>query len=162
LGDGDYWNPVTRLPGSGGANDIASSAKRTIYLMPLQKRRFLERVDIITSCGYIDGPDSRKKHGLVGDGPSAIITNMCVFRFDKSTGEAYLDAVKEGVTPEEIRKNVSWDLKVARDLKVIEPPTIEQIEILRKIDAQKIFIGNGLAELTFESYMKYLHDMAPL
>ncbi|HPK54195.1 MAG TPA: CoA-transferase, partial [Smithellaceae bacterium] len=160
FGDGDYLHPVTRLPGSGGANDIASSAKRTVYLMPLQKRRFLERVDYITSCGYIDGPDTRKKYGLPGGGPVAIITNMCIFRFDKKTGEAYLDSVKEGVKPEEIRDNVSWDLKMAPEVKVIEPPTVEQITILRKLDANKMFIGNGLANITFESYMKYLNDMA--
>lgn len=160
FGDGDYLHPDARLPGSGGANDIASSAKRTVYIMPLQKRRFLERVDYITSCGYIDGPDTRKKYGLAGGGPVAIITNMCIFRFDKNTGEAYLESVKEGVTPEEIRDNVSWDLKMAPDVKVIEPPTVEQIEILRKLDANKMFIGNGLADLSFESYMKYLNDMA--
>jgi len=160
FGDQDYWNPCTRLPGSGGANDIASSAKRTVYIMPLQKRRFLERVDYITSCGYIDGPDTRKKFGLVGGGPEAIITNMCIFRFDKSTGEAYLDSVKEGITPEEVRDNVSWDLKFAPDVKIIEPPTVEQIEILRKLDANKIFIGNGLANLSYDSYMEYLNEMA--
>ncbi len=160
FGEGDYWTPVSRLPGSGGANDIASSAHRTVYIMPLQKRRFLERVDYITSCGYIDGPDTRKKFGLPGGGPAAIITNMCVFRFDKNTGEAYLDTVKEGVTPEEVRDNVSWDLKFAAEVKTIEPPMVEQIEILRKLDANRIFIGNGLANLSFENYMKYLHDMA--
>ena len=68
-------------------------------------------------------------------------------------------AVKEGVTPEEIRNNVSWDLKFAPDVKVIEPPTVEQIEVLRVLDANKIFIGNGLANLSFENYMKYLNDM---
>jgi hypothetical protein len=100
------------------------------------------------------------KFGLPGGGPEAIITNMCIFRFDKSTGEAYLDSVKEGVTPEEVRDNVSWNLKFAAEVKVIEPPTVEQIEILRKLDANRIFIGNGLANLSFENYIKYLNDMA--
>jgi len=158
-GSGDYFSPTSRLPGSGGANDIASSAHRTVIIMPLQKRRFIERVDYITSCGYIDGPDTRNKLGLPGGGPEAIITNMCIFRFDKSTGEAYLDAVKEGVTADEIKNNVSWDLKIASNVKVIEPPMIEQIEILRKLDANRIFIGNGLSHLTFDNYMKYLNDM---
>jgi len=160
FGDGNYENPAARLPGSGGANDIASSANRTVYIMPLQKRRFLERVDYITSCGYIDGPDAREKYGLSGGGPVAIITNVCIFRFDKSTGEAYLDSVKEGTAPEYVRDNVSWDLKFAPEIKTIEPPTVEQIKILRELDINKIFIGSGLANLSFESYIKYLTDMS--
>lgn len=156
-GAGDYQSPAARLPGSGGANDIASSALRTVYIMPLQKRRFLERVDYITSCGFIDGPDGRTKRGLPGGGPVAIITSMCIFRFDKNTGEAYLDSIKEGVTVDEVRNNVSWDLQVASDVKTIEPPTVEQIEILRALDANKIFIGNGMADLSFSTYLEYLN-----
>lgn len=157
FGEGDYRTPAARLPGSGGANDIANSARRTVYIMPLQKRRFLDRVNYITSCGYIDGPDARSRLRLPGGGPVAIITNICIFRFDKNTGEAYLDSVKEGVAPDEIRDNVSWDLKVAPDVKIIEPPTIEQIDILRSLDVNNIFIGEGMATLSFENYIEYLN-----
>ena len=124
--------------------------------MPLEKRRFLERVDYITSPGYIDGPDTRKKYGLCGGGPSAIITNKCVFRFDPATGEAYLDSVKEGVTLEEVRANVSWDLKVAPEVKTIEPPTVEQIRLIRLLDSTKIYTGGGLANLKFDAYLEML------
>jgi glutaconate CoA-transferase subunit B len=158
FGKGDYSTPTSRLPGSGGANDIASSAGRTIIMMPLQKRRFLDRVDYITSPGYIDGPGARKSRGLSGSGPAAIITNKCVFRFDPATGQAYLDSVKEGVTVEEVRADVSWELKAAPEVKVIEPPTVEQIRLIRLLDANKIYTGGGLANLKFDDYLKMLND----
>lgn len=158
FGEGGYETPAARLPGSGGANDIASCAGRTIITMPLQKRRFLERVDYITSPGYIDGPETREKYGLPGGGPAAIITNKCIFRFDPVTGEAYLDSVKEGVTADEVRAEVSWDLNVATELKVIEPPTVEQVRLIRLLDANKIYTGNGLANLTFKDYVKMLNN----
>lgn len=158
FGDGDYYNPVSRLPGSGGANDIASSAGRTIITVPLQKRRFLERVDYITSPGYIDGFDSRQKHGLPGGGPAAIITNKCIFRFDSVTKEAYLVSVHPGVTVEEVKTEVSWELKVAAEVKVTKPPTVEEVRITRILDAGNIYTGNGLQELTFEKYVRILEE----
>jgi glutaconate CoA-transferase subunit B len=91
FGDGDYRLPKTRLPGSGGANDIACSAGRTLLMMNQQKRRFLERVDYVTSPGYLDGPGCREKYGYVGGGPAVIISNMAIFRFDEESKEAYLD-----------------------------------------------------------------------
>ncbi|RKO67420.1 CoA-transferase [Desulfofundulus salinus] len=156
FGSGDYYHPASRLPGSGGANDIASSAHRTVITIPLEKRRFLERVDYITSPGYLDGYNSRKKAGLPGGGPVAIITNKCIFRFDPETKEAYLDSVHPGVSVEEVRANVSWDLKVAPEVKVTPPPTEEQLRIIRIIDRAGIYTNNGLKNLTFESYIQLL------
>jgi len=152
IGDKDYYTPVSRLPGSGGANDIASSALRTIVTMPLQKRRFVEKVDYITSPGHID----RKRYGLPGGGPSAVITDKCILRFDEETGEAYLASLTAGVTVDEVRAGVSWDLKVPDKIEETEPPTVEQIELLRFLDANKIYTGNGLASMTFESYIEML------
>ena len=114
FGQGNYAQPKTRLPGSGGANDIAISAKRTLIMMNQQRRRFLEKVDFITSPGYLDGPGSREKYGYPGGGPAVIISNMAIFRFDLDTKEAYLDSVHPGVAADDIRKEVSWDLKVAK------------------------------------------------
>jgi glutaconate CoA-transferase subunit B len=139
FGDGDYYKPAARLPGSGGANDIASSAARTIITMPLQKRRFLERVDYITSPGYLEGYDSREKAGLLRGGPSAIITNKCIFRFDKETKEAYLDSLHPGVTVDEVKNEVSWELKVAPEVKTTEAPTVEHVKLIRLLDANKIY-----------------------
>jgi len=154
FGSGDYYSPVSRLPGSGGANDIASSAGRTIITMPLDKRRFMERVDYITSPGYIDGPDGRKQNGLPGGGPAAIITNKCIFKFDKANGEAYLDQVKAGITVDEVIAEVGWDLKVSPGVNEIEEPTVEQIDMVRTLDEFKLFTGPGLSTLTFENLMK--------
>ncbi|MDK2919936.1 MAG: glutaconate CoA-transferase, subunit [Candidatus Petromonas sp.] len=158
FGEGDYFKPAARLPGSGGANDIASSAGRTIITMPLQKRRFLERVDYITSPGYLEGYDSREQAGLLRGGPVAIITNKCIFRFDEETKEAYLDSLHPGVTVEEVKDEVSWDLKVADDLKTTELPTVEQVKLIRALDRNKIYTGNGLKNLTFENYIKMLEE----
>jgi glutaconate CoA-transferase subunit B len=158
FGDGDYYTPASRLPGSGGANDIASSAQRTLITIPLQKRRFLERVDYISSPGYLEGYDSREKAGLLKGGPSAIITNKCIFRFDPVSKEAYLDSVHPGVTVEEVRNEVSWDLKVSPDVKTTEPPTVEQLKLIRMLDPNQIYVGNGLKDITFEQYIDMLEN----
>ncbi|OPZ75537.1 MAG: Glutaconate CoA-transferase subunit B [Firmicutes bacterium ADurb.Bin456] len=158
FGDSDYHRPASKLPGSGGANDIASSAGRTVITLPLEKRRFLERVDFITSPGYINGNDSREKAGLSRGGPASIITNKCIFRFDPETKEAYLDSVHEGVSVDEIKANVSWDLKVSPNLKTTPPPTKEQLKITRIIDKTGIYTNAGLKNLTLESYMQLLEN----
>lgn len=158
FGDGDYYKPASRLPGSGGANDIASTAQRTVITMPLQKRRFLERVDYITSPGYLEGYDSRQKAGLAWGGPAAIITNKCIFRFDEVTKEAYLDSVHPGVKVEEVVNEVSWELKVPEKVKNTEPPTLEQVNFIRSLDPNKIYTGNGLSNLTFDNYVKMLEE----
>jgi glutaconate CoA-transferase subunit B len=158
FGNGDYCTPAARLPGSGGANDIASCAKRTIITLPLQKRRFLKRVDYISSPGYLTGAGAREEAGLTGGGPSAIITNKCIFRFDEQTKEAYLDSVHPGVSADDVAAEVSWDLKVADDLKTTEEPTVREVELIRALDRNKIYTGDGLKHLTFDSYMELLND----
>ena len=158
FGAGSYDKPKVRLPGSGGANDIAISAKRTLIMVNQQKRRFLEKVDFITSPGYLDGPGYREKYGYPGGGPAVIISNMAIFRFDEKTKEAYLDSVHPGVSAEDVRKEVSWDLKVSPDLKTTPPPTKEEADIIRTLDSLKIYTGGGLRSLTFENYIKMLNS----
>ena len=156
FGKGDYHTPSARLPGSGGANDIAISAKRTLIMMNQQKRRFLENVDFVTSPGYLDGPGSREKNGYPGSGPAVIISNMAIFRFDERTKEAYLDSVHPGITGEQVAKEVSWDLKVSPSLKTTKPPTKKEAEIIRILDSEKIYTGGGLKGLTFDNYINML------
>ncbi len=156
FGDGDYSRPRTRLPGSGGANDIAVSAKRTLIMMNQQKRRFLEKVDYVTSPGYLEGPGSREKCGYPGNGPSVIISNMAIFRFDRETKEAYLDSVHPKVTADDVRKEVSWDLKISSNLNTTEPPTKNEVDIIRILDSEKIYTGGGLKNLTLDNYLKML------
>jgi len=131
---GDYSNPRSRLPGSGGANPIGSLAKRVIIIALHDTRRLAEKVDFITTPGYIDGAGTREKWGLPPDtGPEAIITNKAVLRFDKATGEAYLASYHPDTSVDEVRENTPWDLKVADDVHETEPPTEEELRALREI-----------------------------
>ena len=131
---GPYEKPIYRLPGGGGATEIAGLSKRLIWLLDdHSKRRLVEKLDFITDPGYLDGYDSRIKAGYPPDtGPEAIITPLCIMRFDTITKKAYLDALHPNVTIEQVKENTDWDLKIAREVKQIEPPTIREIEICRK------------------------------
>jgi len=149
FGEGDYWKPKVRLPGSGGGNDIGSSARRTVIIMRLERRRFVPRVDYITTPGYLDGGDSRERAGVCGGGPVAVITDKCIFRFDKVTKEMYLDSLHPGVSVDDVKKEVQWDLKVAPDLKTTEPPSVEEVKFIREIDPLGLILGAeaALAEI---------------
>jgi glutaconate CoA-transferase subunit B len=131
---GDYHHPKSRLPGSGGANPIGSLAKRVIIIALHDTRRLADRVDFITTPGYIDGAGARERWGLPpGTGPEVIITNKAVLRFDKSTGEAYLATYHPDTSIDEVRQNTPWDLKVADDVRETEPPTAEELRVLREV-----------------------------
>jgi len=131
---GDYHHPKSRLPGSGGANPIGSLAKRVIIIALHDTRRLADRVDFITTPGYIDGAGARERWGLPpGTGPEVIITNKAVLRFDKATGEAYLATYHPDTSIDDVRKNTPWDLKVADDVRETEPPTAEELRVLREV-----------------------------
>jgi glutaconate CoA-transferase, subunit B len=131
---GDYKSPKSRLPGSGGANPIGSLARKTLIIALHDKRRLAEKVDFITTPGYIDGPGARERYGLPpGTGPAVIITNKAVLRFDPESKEAYLSSCHPDCTIEEIKANTPWDLKVAEDLRSTEPPTPEELRVIRDV-----------------------------
>jgi glutaconate CoA-transferase subunit B len=131
---GDYDKPKSRLPGSGGANPIGALAKKVLIITLHDTRRLAERVDFITTPGYIDGPDSRRKWGLPPDtGPEVIITNKAVMRFDRTTGEAYLATFHPDTSVDEVTRNTPWDLKVADDVHATEPPTAEELRVMREV-----------------------------
>lgn len=135
LGDNySYYHPKVRLPGSGGANDIASSAGRTVIMMRLEKRKFKKELCFITSPGYLSGPGARKKAGLVGKGPDAVITDKCVFGFDDNTKEMVLRSVYPGYSVDDIKESVGWNLKVASTVEEVSLPSEEQIKILQAYD----------------------------
>lgn len=141
---GDYRQPKVRLPGSGGANDIGSLAKRFIVMMAQDARRFVERLDYLTTPGYVDGPGGRERVGLPRGGPSAVITNLGIYRFDDETKAMRLDTYHPGVTIEEVDANVSFDLAIPSDVRETTPPTESELEILRtKCDPEGIFLGGG-------------------
>lgn len=153
---GDYDNPKVRLAGSGGACDIACSAQRLLIMMRQEKRRFPERVDYITSPGFIEGPGSREKLKLRGKGPSAVITTMGIYRFDEKTKEMYLDSIHPGVTVEMVKENVGWDLKIADDLKTTPFPTVDELRIMRALDPLGFFLQLKIGLLDFDTYVRYL------
>ena len=141
---GDYRQPKVRLPGSGGGNDIGSLAKRTIVMMAQDARKFVPKVDYVTTPGYLDGPGGRERVGLPRGGPTAVITNLGIFRFDERTKEMYLDSFHPGLSVEEIRKNVSFDMNVSPDVRETQPPTDEELTVLRtKCDPEGIFLGGA-------------------
>jgi len=140
---GDYYNPTVRLAGSGGANDIGSCCERTIIIMPHNKKRFVEKVDFITTPGYLTGMDSRDKMRFPGSGPSLVVSSLGLLRFDRTTKEMYLETYHPGVTIEMVKENTSWDMIISDNVKETEPPTIEEIRILREeLDPHGLFLKN--------------------
>lgn len=144
---GDYWQPKTRLEGSGGACDIAAMAKRTIIIMAHEKRRFVEEVDYITSPGWKvrtrDGRGlvDRRELGMWG-GPDAVVSTMGVMRFDPETHEMYVDLYYEdlGVTLHDILENTGFDIDISR-AQPSAPPTAVELDILRNVvDHEGIFM----------------------
>lgn len=137
---GTYKTPKVRLPGSGGACDIASNVKKIIVITPHEKRRFVEKVDFLTSPGFIDGKEGWRKLKLQGGGPYAVITNLCTFKFDDVTGEMTVTALHEGVTIEQVQENTPWNVKVAEELVTTPPPTEKEVTTLRALDPDKIYL----------------------
>jgi len=136
---GRWDHPKVRMPGSGGANDIASCTNFLVVTWH-EKKRFVEKVDFITSPGYLKGGDSRREAGLVGGGPLLVITHLGILGFDPERKEMVLKGVHPGVDPQEARANTGWDLKVADDLVVTEPPTKEELDIFRRLDPERRFL----------------------
>lgn len=156
----DVLKPKVRLAGSGGANDLASSASRTIIMMRQDGRNFVEKLDYLTSPGYLSGPGARDKAGLRGSGPVAVVTTMGVYRFDVETCEMFLEKIHPGIDLQKVKAAVKWDLAVSPDLKETEPPTEEQVMIMRTLDPLAVYLGNGRALLAgdFEAFMKMFED----
>jgi len=130
---GPYKNPIYRLPGGGGATEISGLTERVYWLLDdHSKRRLPKKLDFITDPGYLDGYDSRVKAGYPPNtGPEAIITPLCILKFDPVSKEAYLDALHPGVTIDQVKELTDWDLKIPEEVKQNEPPTMREIEICR-------------------------------
>jgi glutaconate CoA-transferase subunit B len=126
-------NGIVRLPGSGGACDIASMAHRFVALLEHSRHRLPERVSYITSPGNGDGAGWRKRVGLPRGGPSAVITTKCVLRFSED-GEAYAATIHPGVTADDVVSNTGWKLKVAADWKATPEPNEAELKAIRNYD----------------------------
>ncbi len=138
---GGAENPATRLPGSGGACDLASLAQRHIIIMAHQKRRFVPRVDYITSPGYGHGGNWRARVGLPRGGPAAVITTLGILRFDRDSREMILTSVHPGITVEEVQAHTGWPLRVAGEVDRTPVPTAAELKMLRSFDPHGYWTG---------------------
>ena len=129
-------HPAVKLPASGGGADIAILSRRWVTLMKHERRRLVDGVSFVTSPGHGDGsPGWRRRNGLLGGGPSAIITTLCVFRFGEEGGEAYLDSVHPGHTVDDVRRETGWVVKTADDVLETPPPTEGELAEIRRRSA---------------------------
>ncbi|MFH1079805.1 MAG: CoA-transferase [Pseudomonadota bacterium] len=137
---GNYVKPKIRFSGSGGGCDVASFVPRCVIFMQQEKDRFVKKLDYFTSPGHMDGADGRKKAGLREGGPTVVITNMAVFRFDDLTRQMYLAGFYPGITAQQILDNMEFTVDVSRAAEVT-PPTDEELKILReKCDPQRLIL----------------------
>ena len=129
---GDPARPAVKLPGSGGGADIAILSRRWVTLMAHEPRRLVNRVSFVTSPGHGDGtPGWRKRNGLLGGGPAAIITTLCVFRFPAEGGAAYLDSIHPGHTLAEVRDATGWNVESPREVRQTPAPTDAELREIR-------------------------------
>ena len=131
---GDPEKPKVRLPGTGGANDIASLASKILVAMHHEKKRFVEKVDFITTPGYLQGGDSRKKAGLPVGGTYKVITHLGIFGFDEQSKRMRLDTLHPGITVEEVKEQTGFELLIPDQISYTKAPTDEELRILRELD----------------------------
>ncbi len=137
---GDIEKPKVRLPGSGGANDMISLCRETVIVTIHERRRFVPRVDFITSPGYLDGGTARTKAGLLFGKVSQVITNLGLFGFDEATRAMRLEALHPGVTVEQVVENTGFELIIPDYVPVTDPPTERELELLRSLDPDRRFL----------------------
>ena len=130
---GPYERPTVRLPGAGGAPEIAGAARETMIVMRQSRRTFVEELDFVTTVGFATGGATRRALGLTGGGPSRVVTDLGVLEPHPETRELELTAVHEGVTVEEVRGATGWALRVGRDVRTLPLPTGEELAILRDL-----------------------------
>ena len=139
----DYQRPKVRLPGSGGANDLASFCWKTLVITPHDKRRFVAKLDFLTTPGYLTGPGARERAGLPpGGGPYKVITTLALIGYDPATRRMRVESLHPGVTKEEVIANTGFELLFADPLPTTTEPTDEELRILREeVDPQGFIIG---------------------
>ncbi len=141
----DYQKPKVRFPGSGGANDLASFCWKTMMITPQDPRRFTEKIDFITSPGYLSGPGAREEAGLPpGSGPYKVITNLCVIGFDEDSKRMKVESMHPGIEKAQIIENTGFELLWAEDLSTSDQPTAEELNCLRDtVDPYRYIIGRN-------------------
>lgn len=139
---GDYRQPQARLPGSGGANDVGSLSQHTIIIMRQDLRKFVEKIDFLTTPGYLDGPGAREAAGLpAGSGPYRVVTQLGLYGFEQESRRMQLLALHPGVTLEQVQANSGFEILAAEPVGVNPPPSPEERRILKEIDPQGLVLG---------------------
>jgi glutaconate CoA-transferase, subunit B len=133
---GDYDRPKVRLPGGGGAPEIAAACGEVVVIMPHSPRTFVERIDFVTSVGYGDGPGARERLGFRGKGPTTVITDLGVLEPDAETNELTLTQLHEGVSADRVQEATGWALEVAAEPRRTDPPTDEELAALRELTSR--------------------------
>jgi glutaconate CoA-transferase, subunit B len=139
---GDYHKPKTRLPGAGGAPEIAGSARRVFLMLRQSPRAFVAKLDFITSVGYLDGGDARARLGLPGAGPKMVITDLCVMEPEEPESELMVTRIHPGVTREQITAETGWPVRFSTNAQTTEPPTETELAILRDLQ-RRTAIAHG-------------------
>lgn len=138
---GDPAAPKVRLPGTGGANDIISACQEVFIVTTHERRRFVDRVDFVTSPGHLDGGTSRRDAGLVFGGPSRIITDLALMGFDETSKQVVLRALQPGVGLQEVQDETGFELLVPEEPAELSAPTDAELEVVRHLDPDGVFLG---------------------
>jgi glutaconate CoA-transferase, subunit B len=133
---GAYDQPKVRLPGAGGASEIADLAGEVLIILRHNARAFVERLDFLTSAGFLDGGDARARAGLRGHGPTAVITDLCILEPDPPSKELTVTQIHPGVMREQITEATGWPVGFAADVAQSEPPSAEVLDVLRDLQAR--------------------------
>ena len=133
---GAYDKPKVRLPGAGGAPEISSSAKEVVIIVKQSKRTFVEKLDFVTSVGFLHGGDSRERAGLTGRGPVAVITDLCILRPDPVTREMKVASIHPGVSRDAISASTGWNVQFSESCAETQEPTPEELRVLRDLKAR--------------------------
>ena len=140
---GPYQKPKVRLPGAGGAPEISSSAKEVLIIVKHSKRTLVDKLDFVTSVGFLTGGEAREKLGLPGRGPVAVITDLCILRPHPKSRELEVASIHAGVDRKEIAESTGWDIKVSENCEATETPSMAELDALRDLKARTA-IAHGM------------------
>lgn len=137
---GEYGAPKVRLPGSGGACEIAIHARKILVIMRQAQRSFVETLHFRTSPGHGADPEQERARGWFGSGPTVVVTDLGVYGFSEATGEMELRSLHPGATVEDVRENTGWDMRIADDLAETSPPTDDELRLIREeLDPEGVY-----------------------
>jgi glutaconate CoA-transferase, subunit B len=142
---GDYHRPKVRLPGAGGAPEISTSAKEVLIIVKQTRRSFVEKLDFITSPGFLTGADARKRAGIMSKGPVAVITDLCILRPEPISKELVVTSIHPGIPREQIEKETGWAVRFSDRCDETAAPTAKELETLRDLKARTA-AAHGTAE----------------